>query len=49
MQVGEWEIAVMHRTHHSECCLVNSLQADLDAITERFRVGILPQLESRSV
>jgi hypothetical protein len=20
MQVDEWEIAVMHRTHHGECC-----------------------------
>ena len=45
MQVDEWEIAVMHRTHHGECCRVSWLQGDLDAMTETFRVGILPQLE----
>ena len=45
MQVDEWEIAVMHRTHHGQCCRVSWLQGDLDAMTERVRVGILPQLE----
>ena len=45
MQVDEWEIAVMHRTHHGECCRVSWLQGDLDAMTETFRVGILPVLE----
>ena len=45
MQVDEWEIAVMHRTHHGECCRVSWLQGDLDAMTETFRVGILPELE----
>ena len=45
MQVDEWEIAVMHRTHHGECCRVSWLRGDLDALTETFRVGILPQLE----
>ena len=45
MQVDEWEIAVMHRTHHGQCCRVSWLQGDLDAMTETVRVGILPQLE----
>jgi heme-degrading monooxygenase HmoA len=45
MQVDEWEIAAMHRTHHGECCRVSWLQGDLDAMTETFRVGILPELE----
>jgi quinol monooxygenase YgiN len=45
MQVDEWEIAVMHRTHHGECCRVSWVQGDLDAMTETFRVGILPELE----
>ena len=45
MQVDEWEIVVMHRTHHGECCRVSWLQGDLDSMTETFRVGILPQLE----
>jgi hypothetical protein len=45
MQVDEWEIAVMHRTQHGECCRVSWLQGDLDAMTDTFRVGILPELE----
>ena len=45
MQVDEWEIAVMHRTHHGECCRVSWLRGDLDAMTETVRVGILPELE----
>jgi heme-degrading monooxygenase HmoA len=45
MHVDEWEIAVMHRTHHGECCRVSWLKGDLDAMTETFRVGILPELE----
>ena len=45
MQVDAWEIAVMHRTHHGECCRVSWLQGDLDAITETFRLGNLPDLE----
>jgi hypothetical protein len=44
MQVDEWEIAVMLRTHHGECCRVSWLQGDLDAMTETFRVGVLPRL-----
>jgi heme-degrading monooxygenase HmoA len=45
MQVDEWEIAVMHRTQHGECCRVSWLQGDLDTMTETFRAGILPDLE----
>ena len=45
MQVDAWEIAVMHRTHHGECCRVSWLRGDLDAMTETLRVGILPNLE----
>jgi heme-degrading monooxygenase HmoA len=48
MQVDEWAIAVMHRTHHGECCRVSWLQGDLDAMTETFRAGILPELEQTS-
>ena len=48
MQIDEWEIAVMHRTHHGECCRVSWLQGDLDAMTETFRVGILPELGQTS-
>jgi heme-degrading monooxygenase HmoA len=44
-EVEEWEIAVMHRTHHGECCRVSWLRGNLDAMTETFRVGILPRLE----
>ncbi|HEX5088100.1 MAG TPA: antibiotic biosynthesis monooxygenase [Nocardioides sp.] len=45
MQVDEWEIAVMHRTHHGECCRVSWLQGDIDAMTETVRLGILPMIE----
>ena len=45
MQVDEWEIAVMHRSQHGECCRVSWLKGDLDAMTEALRVGILPELE----
>lgn len=45
MEVDEWEIAVMHRNHHGECCRVSWLKGDLDAMTETFRVSLLPQLE----
>jgi heme-degrading monooxygenase HmoA len=45
IQVDEWEIAVMHRTHHAECCRVSWLEGDLDGLTEIMRVGILPKLE----
>jgi quinol monooxygenase YgiN len=45
MQVDEWEIAIMHRSQHGECCRVSWLQGDLDAMTETMRVGILPELE----
>jgi len=45
MQVDEWEIAIMHRTHHGECCRVSWLQGDLDAMVESFRFAILPELE----
>ena len=48
MQVDDWEIAVMHRTHHGESCRVSWLQGDLDAMAESFRVGILPELEQTS-
>jgi hypothetical protein len=45
MQVDEWEIAIMHRSQHGECCRVSWLQGDLDSIAETMRVGILPELE----
>jgi len=45
MQVDEWEIAVMHRTQHGECCRVSWLRGDLDAMTEMFRGEILPEFE----
>lgn len=45
MQIDTWEIAVMHRSQHGECCRVSWLEGDLDAMTDTFRMGILPQLE----
>jgi heme-degrading monooxygenase HmoA len=48
MQMDEWEIAVMHRTHHGECCRASWLQGDVDAMTEMLRVAVLPELEQIS-
>jgi heme-degrading monooxygenase HmoA len=45
MQIDEWEIAVMHRTHHGECCRVSWLKGDVEAMTSTFRMTILPDLE----
>ncbi|WGY04220.1 antibiotic biosynthesis monooxygenase [Nocardioides sp. QY071] len=45
MQVDSWEIVVMHRTHHAACCRASWLEGDLDAMTETFRVALLPRLE----
>ena len=45
LEMDEWEVAVMHRTSHGECCRVSWLQGDVEAMTETFRVGILPELE----
>ena len=48
IETDEWEIAVMHRTNHGECCRVSWLQGDLDAMTETFRLAILPELEQNA-
>ena len=45
MQVDEWEIAIMHRSQHGECCRASWLQGDLESMTETMRMGILPELE----
>jgi quinol monooxygenase YgiN len=45
MQIDAWEIAVLHRTNHGECCRVSWLTGDVDAMIGTFRVSILPQLE----
>jgi heme-degrading monooxygenase HmoA len=46
MKVDEWEITVMHRNQHGECCRVSWVQGgDVDALAETFRVGIMPELE----
>lgn len=44
MQVEEWEIALMHRTQHGECCRVSWLEGDLDAMTQTFQATIIPEL-----
>ncbi|KRF32420.1 hypothetical protein [Nocardioides sp. Soil805] len=45
LQIDEWEIAVMHRDQHGQCCRVSWLQGDLDAMTDTFRTSILRDLE----
>jgi quinol monooxygenase YgiN len=48
MEIDEWEILVMHRTHHAACCRVSWLEGDVDAMAESFRTSILPDLEQTS-
>lgn len=45
MEVDEWEIAVMHRNHHGECCRVSWLKGDLDSMIDTVRFSLLPDLE----
>lgn len=45
MQIDTWDIAVMHRNQHGECCRASWLEGDVDAMTTSFRMGVLPQLE----
>jgi heme-degrading monooxygenase HmoA len=45
MEMDEWEIALMHRTQHGECCRVTWMQGELEALGGTMRVGILPALE----
>lgn len=45
MEVDEWEIVLMHRSQHGACCRVSWVEGDLDAMTETFRVALLPDLE----
>lgn len=45
MQVDEWEVAVMHRSHHGECARVTWAEGDVHAFAENFRVMVLRQIE----
>ena len=42
---GRGRLPSMHRTDRNECCRVSWLQGDHGAMTETFRIGILPALE----
>jgi heme-degrading monooxygenase HmoA len=48
MQVDEWEIAVMHRSHHGECARVTWMEGDVQSMAETFRVMALPRIEDLS-
>jgi heme-degrading monooxygenase HmoA len=45
MEMDEWEITLMHRMQHGECCRVSWLQGDVEALNDTMRMGILPELE----
>lgn len=45
MQVDEWEVVAMHRTHHGACCRVTWTQGDVGRLTDTFKFAILPRLE----
>jgi heme-degrading monooxygenase HmoA len=44
-QVDEWEIALMHRSQHGECCRVTWMQGEVEAMITSFRDAIMPRLE----
>jgi quinol monooxygenase YgiN len=46
MAIDEWQVEVMHRSHHGECCRVSWLTGDLEAMAASFRMAILPELEA---
>ena len=48
MQVDEWEIAVMHRSHHGEVARVTWMEGDVQGMAETFRVLALPRIEDLS-
>lgn len=48
MQVDEWEIAVMHRSHHGDCARVTWMEGDVQGMAETFRVVALPRIEDLS-
>lgn len=45
MEVDEWEIAVMHRSAHGECCRVTWAKGDIDRGIDSYRMGVLPEAE----
>jgi len=45
MEMDEWEIVLMHRAQHGECCRVSWIQGDLEAMGDSMRMGVLPALE----
>lgn len=46
MQVDEWEIAAMHRSHHGECARVTWIEGDVQAMARTFRTQVLPRIEA---
>ena len=44
-ETDEWEVAVMHRNAHAQCCRVSWLRGDVEAMIATFRMGILPELD----
>lgn len=45
MQIDSWEVAVMHRSNHGQCCRASWLEGDVASMAETFRTAILSQLE----
>jgi quinol monooxygenase YgiN len=44
VRIDDWEVLVMRRSHHGECCRVSWLQGDVAAMARTFRGGMLPEL-----
>lgn len=47
MEIDTWEIAVMHRSAHGECCRVTWVEGSVDKATDLFRFGVIPVLDDQ--
>lgn len=47
MEIDTWEIAVMHRSAHGECCRVTWVAGAVDRATDLFRFGVIPVLDDQ--
>jgi quinol monooxygenase YgiN len=47
MDIDTWEIAVMHRSSHGECCRVSWIEGPVDKAVDLFRFGIIPVLDDQ--
>lgn len=47
MEIDTWDIAVMHRSAHGECCRVSWIEGSVDKAIDLFRFGVIPVLDDQ--